>query len=80
MAVLDEKVRAFLEDRHLAVIATINPDGTPQQTAVWYVLDGDELLMNTVQGRIKEDWVVQKLQDENGTKMVSSLSKQCVMI
>src|SRR5690349_8636494 len=54
MAALDEKVRAFLEDRHPAVLATINPDGTPQQTQLWYMLDGDDIMMNTVRGRVKD--------------------------
>jgi PPOX class probable F420-dependent enzyme len=54
MATLDDKVRAFLAERRFAVMATINPDGTPQQTVMWYDLDGDDILMNTKRGRIKD--------------------------
>ena len=47
MVELAENVRTFLEDVHLGVIATITPDGAPHQTALWYVLRGDTLMMNT---------------------------------
>jgi PPOX class probable F420-dependent enzyme len=50
---LSAHMRAFLEEPRFAVTATINPDGTPQQTVLWYELQGDELMMNTANGRIK---------------------------
>src|SRR4051794_492288 len=50
---LSADVRAFLEERRYAVLATINADGTPQQTIIWYELQGDEILMNTREGRVK---------------------------
>jgi PPOX class probable F420-dependent enzyme len=53
MVTLDEKTRAFLSEPRFAVLATVNPDGTPQQSVMWYDLDGDEILMNTKVGRIK---------------------------
>ena len=54
MAILEDKVRAFLDSPRFAVLATINPDGTPQQTVLWYELQGDEIMMNTKRGRIKD--------------------------
>jgi PPOX class probable F420-dependent enzyme len=51
---LSEKVRRFLEEPRFAVVATINKDGTPQQTVVWYELRGDRIMMNTAAGRKKE--------------------------
>ena len=48
------EVRRFLEERHFAVIATINADGTPHQTVVWYLLRDDDIVMNTARGRVKE--------------------------
>jgi PPOX class probable F420-dependent enzyme len=54
MALLDEQTRAFLAERRFAVLATHNADGTIQQTVMWYDLDGDEILMNTAVGRVKE--------------------------
>jgi len=51
---LSEKARAFLEEKRFAVLATINSDGSPQLTTMWYVLEGDEIVMNTKAGRVKE--------------------------
>jgi len=50
---LTPAVRTFLDEPHYAVIATINESGMPQLTAVWYALQGDEVLMNTAAGRLK---------------------------
>jgi|SRR5947209_19272688 len=46
--------RAFLNERRFCVLATINADGTPQQSTVWYELRGDEIVMNTKWGRLKD--------------------------
>jgi PPOX class probable F420-dependent enzyme len=54
MAALSEQVRRFLEAPRFGVLATINPDGSPQQTVIWYLLRGDEVLMNTKRGRQKD--------------------------
>ncbi|HLJ66110.1 MAG TPA: PPOX class F420-dependent oxidoreductase [Chloroflexota bacterium] len=51
---LSSTARAFLREKRFAVLATVNRNGTPQQSVVWYDLDGDEILMNTKAGRIKE--------------------------
>ena len=51
---LSEKARAFLNAEHFAVLATINSDGTPQLTTMWYLLEGDTIVMNTKAGRIKD--------------------------
>jgi PPOX class probable F420-dependent enzyme len=51
---LTEKVRQFLAERRFAVMATINEDGTPHQTVMWYELQGDRIIMNTRVGRVKE--------------------------
>jgi PPOX class probable F420-dependent enzyme len=51
--VLNEKVRAFLEEKRFAVLATIKRDGSPQQTVMWYELQGDRIMMNTAEGRAK---------------------------
>lgn len=36
------------------MLATSFPDGRIQQTVMWYALRGDNLIMNTAVGRIKE--------------------------
>jgi PPOX class probable F420-dependent enzyme len=51
---LSEKARTYLNGQRFAVLATINKDGTPQLTTMWYLLEGDTILMNTKAGRIKE--------------------------
>jgi PPOX class probable F420-dependent enzyme len=55
MSVLTPEIRAFLEEPHFGVLATIGRDGSPQQTVVWYELQGDEILMNTKRGRSKDE-------------------------
>ncbi len=35
--------REFLAAPHYAVVATLNADGSIQQTVVWYLLEGDEI-------------------------------------
>ena len=51
---LSEKARVLLQERRFAVLGTINKDGSPQLTTMWYLLDGDVILMNTKAGRTKE--------------------------
>ncbi len=51
---MDDKVKAFLSERRFAVLATINKDGTPQLSTMWYDLRGDRIMMNTLVGRLKE--------------------------
>jgi PPOX class probable F420-dependent enzyme len=50
---LTPAVRAFLREPRYAVLATINESGMPQLTAIWYELQGDQVLMNTAAGRLK---------------------------
>src|SRR3954467_10428383 len=49
----DDPVHAFLHEKRFAVLATISPDGTPQQTVMWYLIDGDEIVFNTKTDRVK---------------------------
>ncbi len=51
--VLSDKVRAFLSEKRFASLATINPDGTPQQSVMWYELQDNRIMMNTAEGRLK---------------------------
>jgi PPOX class probable F420-dependent enzyme len=53
MAELTPSIQAFLSETRFAALATINKDGTPQQSTMWYALDGDTILMNTKAGRLK---------------------------
>jgi PPOX class probable F420-dependent enzyme len=38
----------------LASLATVDPDGTPQVTPVWFDVAGDRIRINTARGRIKD--------------------------
>jgi len=51
---LNAVARAFLDETRFAVLATVGPDGLPQQTVMWYLIEGDELLFNTKRGRVKD--------------------------
>ena len=53
MTELPPSIQAFLSETRFAALATINKDGTPQQSTMWYALDGKTILMNTKAGRLK---------------------------
>lgn len=40
--------------RALLYLATMMPDGSPQVTPVWFDIDGDYILINTNEGRVKD--------------------------
>jgi PPOX class probable F420-dependent enzyme len=43
----------LLEERNYAVLATINPDGSPHTSAMWVGRNGDDVVMSSVEGRRK---------------------------
>jgi PPOX class probable F420-dependent enzyme len=51
---LKPSVRAFLDEKRFAVLATVDADGSLQQTVMWYVLVDNHILMNTARGRVKD--------------------------
>ncbi|GAB2575223.1 PPOX class F420-dependent oxidoreductase [Streptomyces capparidis] len=51
---LNDAVRGLLDEPIPAVLATVNPDGSPQTSVVWVCRDGDDLLISTAAGRRKE--------------------------
>lgn len=51
---LPEHIRAFLEQPHYCVMATINTDGSPQLTTMWYDLTADHVVLNMTRGLLKE--------------------------
>src|ERR1700721_1981070 len=48
-----EATLRLLDGRNYAVMATVNPDGSPQTSVIWVGRDGDDLLFSTVEGRVK---------------------------
>ena len=56
---LSAKANTLLDKpRQFATVSTIEPDGRPQSSVVWYVRDGDVLLLSTVEGRRKHQNLV----------------------
>jgi PPOX class probable F420-dependent enzyme len=53
MADLTPGVRALFEGKNFGHLATIMPDGSPQVSVVWVDVEGDNILVNTADGRIK---------------------------
>jgi PPOX class probable F420-dependent enzyme len=50
---LSDATLALIDGRNYAVLATINPDGSPQTSVMWVARDGNDLLFSTVEGRVK---------------------------
>jgi PPOX class probable F420-dependent enzyme len=50
---LSESAIQLIDGRNYAVLATVNADGSPQSSVMWVGRDGDDLLMSTVEGRVK---------------------------
>jgi PPOX class probable F420-dependent enzyme len=53
MEVLNGAARAAIEAGHLAHLATINADGSPQLSVVWVGFDGDEIVSGHLGDRLK---------------------------
>ena len=48
---LTDRVRRFLAEPRYAAVATIDDDGGPRQAVVWFLLDGDTIVINSLDGR-----------------------------
>lgn len=47
--VLSDQALAFLKEDRFAVLSTLNRDGSPQLTTMWYLLDDDgRIVMNSI--------------------------------
>ena len=55
MSAIPETFKDLLTTKKaFANLATINPDGTPQVTPVWFDWDGQQIRINTAKGRVKD--------------------------
>jgi PPOX class probable F420-dependent enzyme len=52
---LSDRDRRILEAPNFASIATTMPDGAPHVSTVWIDVDGDDVLVNTGEGRVKTE-------------------------
>ena len=53
MAAIPDEAKHLFENKDFAHVATLNADGSPQNSAVWIGLDGDLITFNTAEGRLK---------------------------
>ena len=51
---LTQAQRRFLEEKRFAVVGTKNADGSPHLAVMWYLLEGDDIVVNSARGRIKD--------------------------
>jgi PPOX class probable F420-dependent enzyme len=49
---LPDHVRAFLAEPRYASVATVDANGAARQAVVWYLLDGDTIVINSLEGRL----------------------------
>ena len=50
---LNDATLRLLDGKNYAVLATVNPDGSPQNSVIWVGRDGGDVLFSTVEGRKK---------------------------
>lgn len=50
---LTDKAKALIDAKAFAHVATINKDGSPQVSPVWVERDGDTVIVNSEQKRLK---------------------------
>jgi PPOX class probable F420-dependent enzyme len=46
MAIAPEEITAFLDEPHIAVMATVRPDGRPHAVPIWYEYDAGEIVFH----------------------------------
>ena len=63
---LSDATLRLVDGKNYAVLATVNPDGSPQTSVVWVGLDGSDLLFSTVQGRVKHRNMLERHSDRFG--------------
>ena len=50
---LSEGVKKLFREPNYGHMATLMPDGSPQVSPVWVDVDGDRILVNSAEGRVK---------------------------
>jgi len=54
MVGIPDSFKDLLHKKAFANLATVNADGTPQVTPVWFDYDGTHVRFNTAKGRVKD--------------------------
>jgi PPOX class probable F420-dependent enzyme len=52
--ILSDWARAFLREDRVAAVSTLNTDGSPQVTTIWYLLQEDGTLIMSTPGRTQK--------------------------
>ncbi len=50
---LPDRLKAVIDGENYAHLTTLDPDGSPQASAMWIMRDGDQIVFNTAEGRRK---------------------------
>ena len=50
---IPNSVRELFDGKNFAHLATLMKDGSPQVSVVWIDIDGDRIIVNTAEGRVK---------------------------
>jgi PPOX class probable F420-dependent enzyme len=50
--VLSDEARRFLSAPRFGIVSCLNPDGSPLQAVIWYQLEGDAVVFNSLAGRL----------------------------
>jgi PPOX class probable F420-dependent enzyme len=67
---LDERDRELLQDKNFCHVATLREDGTIHDVPVWVDVEGDELVLNSAEGRM---WPENLRRTRSGTFTVQNL-------
>lgn len=46
-----DRILRFIDAPRFASISTVDPDGGPRQAVVWYLVEGEEIVINSLDGR-----------------------------
>jgi PPOX class probable F420-dependent enzyme len=57
VAKLTEPQSRMFSEPNYAIVSTVRPDGSPQQTVVWVDYDGENVVFNTAEGRAKPRFI-----------------------
>src|SRR5260370_650770 len=70
---ISESALRLVDGANYAVLATVNPDGSPQTSVVWVGRDGGDLLFSTVEGRVNHPDMVLDALVRGSTSAVRTL-------
>jgi PPOX class probable F420-dependent enzyme len=69
-ATIDERSRELLQAKNFCHVGTIRPDGVPHVVPVWVDVDGEDVLLNTAEGRA---WIANADRDPRVTLTIQNL-------